>query len=60
MERDFFMGPPEATEYGLIDTVISAATVRSRSSRPSCRWKPGFLRLAPVPAVALAVEWPWA
>ena len=23
MERDFFMGPQEATEYGLIDTVIS-------------------------------------
>jgi ATP-dependent Clp protease protease subunit len=23
MERDFFMSPPEATEYGIIDTVIT-------------------------------------
>jgi len=23
MERDFFMSPPEAVEYGIIDTVIT-------------------------------------
>jgi ATP-dependent Clp protease protease subunit len=29
-ERDFFMGPQEAVEYGLIDQVIDRTSVGSR------------------------------
>ena len=31
MERDFFMSPQEATEYGIIDSVITHRDVASRS-----------------------------
>jgi ATP-dependent Clp protease protease subunit len=31
MERDFFMSPQEATEYGIIDTVITHRDVASRA-----------------------------
>jgi ATP-dependent Clp protease protease subunit len=31
MERDFFMGPPEAVEYGIIDTVITHRDTAARA-----------------------------
>jgi ATP-dependent Clp protease protease subunit len=33
MERDFFMSPEEATEYGIIDAVITHREVARSSSR---------------------------
>src|ERR1700755_23679 len=33
MERDFFMSPQEATEYGIIDTVITHRDVASRAEK---------------------------
>ena len=35
MERDFFMSPPDAVEYGIIDSVITHRDVTARTEAPA-------------------------